>query len=138
MEERGRIEGTDKTHNFIVDPLDGTFNFLHGVPHFSISIALERDKELVAGVVYDVIKDELFWAEKGAGAFLNDRRLRMSARLASRDALVATGCTPRTRRDDARRKKYEGELSRVLIGSGDVRALRVCGARSRLCRCGPL
>lgn len=121
MEERGRVAGTDKTHTFIVDPLDGTFNFLHGVPHFSISIALERDKELVAGVVYDVVKDELFWAEKGAGAWMNDRRLRIAARLTPGEALVATGSTPKTRLDEARRRQYEGELSRVLVGCGDVR-----------------
>ncbi len=95
MEERGAVEGTDKTHRFIVDPLDGTMNFMHGVPHFSISIALERDSELVAGVVYDIIKNELFWAEKGAGAYLNDRRLRVSARKELAEALVVTGVTPK-------------------------------------------
>src|SRR5215470_15137744 len=63
MEERGAVEGTDKSHRWIVDPLDGTLNFLHGLPHFAISIGLERDGEIVAGVVYDPIKDELFWGE---------------------------------------------------------------------------
>jgi myo-inositol-1(or 4)-monophosphatase len=123
LEERGRVEGTDKTHNFIIDPLDGTFNFLHGVPHFAISIALERDKELIAGVVYDVIKDELFWAEKGAGAFLNDRRLRVSARLTPGEALVSTGITPAARHDDARRIQFEGEFSRVTVACGGVRRM---------------
>lgn len=91
MEERGAVEGSDKTHRWIVDPLDGTTNFLHGIPHFAISIALEREGVLVAGVIYNVVRDELFWAEKGAGAFLNDRRLRVAARKDLRDALFATG-----------------------------------------------
>jgi myo-inositol-1(or 4)-monophosphatase len=91
LEERGEVPGTDKTNRFLVDPLDGTANFLHGLPHFSISVALERERELIAGVVYDVVKDELFWAEKGAGAFLNDRRLRVSARTVLTDALIVTG-----------------------------------------------
>lgn len=91
MEERGEVEGTDKTNRWIVDPLDGTSNFLHGIPHFGVSIALEREGVLVAGVVYSPARDELFWAEKGAGAYLNDRRLRVSARSDMRDALIATG-----------------------------------------------
>ncbi|HRK63488.1 MAG TPA: inositol monophosphatase family protein, partial [Terricaulis sp.] len=91
MEERGEVEGTDKTNRWIVDPLDGTSNFLHGIPHFAISIGLEREGVLVAGVVYNPVRDELFWAEKGAGAYLNDRRLRVAARGDMRDALIATG-----------------------------------------------
>jgi len=91
MEERGIVEGTDKTNRWLVDPLDGTSNFLHGIPHFAISIALEREGVLVAGVVYNIVRDELFWAEKGAGAYLNDRRLRVAARGDMRDALIATG-----------------------------------------------
>src|SRR5215475_9051408 len=80
MEERGTVEGTDKTNRWIVDPLDGTLNFLHGIPHFAISIALEREGVLVAGVIYNPVRDELFWAEKGAGAYLNDKRLRVAGR----------------------------------------------------------
>src|SRR5215475_9039426 len=80
MEERGAIEGSDKTHRWIVDPLDGTLNFLHGIPHWAVSIGLEREGVLVAGVIYNVVRDELFWAEKGQGAYLNDRRLRVAAR----------------------------------------------------------
>ncbi len=91
MEERGTVEGTDKSHRWIVDPLDGTTNFLHGIPHFAVSVGLEREGVLVAGVIYNVVRDELFWAEKGAGAFLNDRRLRVTARGDMRDALIATG-----------------------------------------------
>src|SRR5436189_4023478 len=90
-EERGMVEGTDKTHTWIIDPLDGTTNFLHAIPHFAISIALQKGSEIVAGVIYDPIKDELFYAEKGGGAFLNERRLRVSARQHLSDALLATG-----------------------------------------------
>ena len=75
----------------MVDPLDGTSNFLHGLPHFAISVALERRGELIAGVVYDPIKDELFCAEKGAGAYLNDRRLRVSGRSDLGLCLIGTG-----------------------------------------------
>jgi myo-inositol-1(or 4)-monophosphatase len=92
MEERGEVEGHDRSHRWIVDPLDGTTNFLHGVPLFSISIGLEREGQLVAGVVYNPIADEMFTAEKGKGAFLNDRRrLRVAARKSLADALVTTG-----------------------------------------------
>ena len=91
LEESGVIPGSDPQHRWIVDPLDGTTNFLHGLPHFAISIALERDGEIIAGLVYDPIKDERFWAEKGGGAFLNDRRLRVSSRRNTEAALVATG-----------------------------------------------
>lgn len=91
LEEAGAIEGTDKSHRWIVDPLDGTLNFLHGIPHFSISIALERDGKLVAGLVFDVTRAEMFHAEAGRGAFLNERRLRVAARTEERNALFATG-----------------------------------------------
>jgi myo-inositol-1(or 4)-monophosphatase len=91
MEERGAVEGTDKTHRWIVDPLDGTLNFLHGLPHWAISVGLEREGVLTAGVVYNVSRDELFWAEKGSGAFLNDRRIRVAARTSLGDSVIATG-----------------------------------------------
>lgn len=91
MEERGVIEGADNSNRWIVDPLDGTTNFLHGLPQFAISIALERDRKPYAGVIYNPASDELFWAEKGEGAFLNDRRLRVSAREDLNSALFATG-----------------------------------------------
>lgn len=91
MEERGKVDGADETHRWIVDPLDGTTNFLHGLPIFAISIGLEREGQLVAGVIYNPISDELFTAEKGKGAFLNDRRLRVAARKSLADALVTTG-----------------------------------------------
>ena len=90
MEESGEEKG-DGRHRFIVDPLDGTTNFLHGVPHFAISIGLERDGEIIAGIVFEPIKDELFWADRGAGAYVNDHRLRVSARSRLSEALLGTG-----------------------------------------------
>ncbi|MEX1154178.1 inositol monophosphatase family protein, partial [Parvibaculum sp.] len=80
MEEGGVVEGADKSHRWIIDPLDGTTNFLHGIPMFSISIGLEREGQIVAGLVYNPISDEMFIAEKGQGAFLNDRRIRVAVR----------------------------------------------------------
>ena len=91
MEERGIVEGTDKAHRWIVDPLDGTTNFLHGMPHFAVSIALEREGELVAGVIYNPASDEMFHAEKGRGAWLADRRLRVADRKHFDEAVIATG-----------------------------------------------
>jgi len=90
-EERGFIEGTDKTHRWIVDPIDGTLNFMHGMPHFAISVGLEREGQLIAGIVYNPVRDELFWAEKGRGAWLNARRLRVSARRTLAEGVIATG-----------------------------------------------
>jgi len=91
MEERGVVAGEDAQHRWIVDPLDGTTNFLHGIPIFSISIALERQGQLVAGVVYNPAMDELYTAERGGGAFLNDRRLRVAGRTKLSDAVIGTG-----------------------------------------------
>lgn len=91
MEERGIVEGTDKSNRFIVDPLDGTLNFLHGQPHFAVSIGLEREGKLFAGVVYDVIKNEIFWAETGRGAWLDNRKLRVAARTRLNETVIATG-----------------------------------------------
>ncbi|MFT3996618.1 MAG: inositol monophosphatase family protein [Asticcacaulis sp.] len=90
-EEQGMREGTDKTHRWIVDPIDGTTNFMHGIPVFSCTVALERDGEIVAGVTYNPITNDLYWAEKGKGAYHNDRRLRVSARKQLEDCLMATG-----------------------------------------------
>jgi myo-inositol-1(or 4)-monophosphatase len=91
MEERGAVDGADDQHRWIVDPLDGTTNFLHGIPVFAISIALERQGQLVAGVVYNPVMDELYTAERGGGAFMNDRRLRVAARTRLSDAVIGCG-----------------------------------------------
>ncbi|WP_269931398.1 inositol monophosphatase family protein [Aminobacter sp. HY435] len=91
MEERGAVEGEDSQHRWIVDPLDGTTNFLHGIPVFSISIALERQGQIVAAVIYNPAMDELYTSERGGGAFLNDRRLRVSGRAKLSDAVIGCG-----------------------------------------------
>jgi myo-inositol-1(or 4)-monophosphatase len=96
LEEGGETAGDGK-HRWIIDPLDGTTNFLHGIPHFCISVALERDGNLAAGMIYDPIKDELFHAEQGTGAFVNDRRLRVSARPSLPDSVIGTGIPFRER-----------------------------------------
>jgi len=90
-EERGLIDGPDKSHRFIIDPIDGTTNFLHGIPHFAISIALEREGQLVSGLIFNPISDEMYVAEKGQGAYLNDKRLRVAARKELNKSLLATG-----------------------------------------------
>jgi myo-inositol-1(or 4)-monophosphatase len=90
-EEGGRHEGADKSHCWIVDPLDGTTNFLHGIPQFAVSIALEREGVIVAGVIYNPANEELFTAERGKGAFLNDQRLRVASRRRMSEAIVACG-----------------------------------------------
>ncbi|MFT3689743.1 inositol monophosphatase family protein [Paenirhodobacter sp.] len=90
-EETGGADGEDPTRRWIVDPLDGTTNFLHGLPHWAVSIALEHKGEIVAGVVFDAAKDELYWAEKGAGAFMNETRLRVSGRNRMIELIFATG-----------------------------------------------
>jgi myo-inositol-1(or 4)-monophosphatase len=92
MEENdGGENGSTAAERWIVDPLDGTTNFLHGMPHWAISIAAERDGEIVAGLIYNPIADDMFWAEKGLGAFLNSKRLRVSARKELADCLIGTG-----------------------------------------------
>ena len=91
LEEGGEIKGTDPQHRWIIDPLDGTTNFLHSIPLFAISVGLERDGEIVAGIVYNPVSDELFTAERGKGAYLNDRRLRVAARRSLEDCVVTLG-----------------------------------------------
>ncbi len=90
-EETGVIDGPDKSHRFIIDPIDGTTNFLHGIPHFAISVGLERDGQLVSGVVFNPVTDEMYVAEKGHGAYLNDKRLRVAARKKLNEVVLATG-----------------------------------------------
>ena len=111
LEETGAIEGKDPHHRWIVDPLDGTTNFLHGIPHFAISVALQKGKQIVAGMIYNPITDELYWAEKGDGAYLNKRRLRVSGRRHLDEALVATGIPYGNTGD---RKKFLSAAERVM------------------------
>lgn len=122
MEESGAVEGADGEHRFIIDPLDGTMNFLHGLPHWCISVGLEKGNEIVAGMIYDPVRDELFWAEKGAGAFCNKQRLRVSNRRSAEDCLVGTGLPGKGR---ARLGDDIATLDRV---SSQTAAVRMSGS----------
>lgn len=110
MEESGQIKGSDPDNVWIIDPLDGTHNFMHGVPHWSISIALEQKGAVVAGLVYDCAKDELFTAEKGGGAWLRNRRLRVSGRNVLESCMVNYG---QPNGDTARRDTFYREVRAV-------------------------
>jgi myo-inositol-1(or 4)-monophosphatase len=117
-EESGAIAGADKTHRFIIDPIDGTSNFLHGIPHFAISIALEREGQIVSSLVYNPATDEMFVAEKGHGAFLNSKRLRVAARKTLNAALVATGIPFQGHGDFAR---FDAELNAIMPKVAGIR-----------------
>jgi myo-inositol-1(or 4)-monophosphatase len=118
LEEAGEIEGTDKSHRWIIDPLDGTTNFMHGIPHFAISIALERDGKLTAGVVYNPVTDELFHAERGQGAFYQHGRLRVAGRSALSDAVLACGAPHGER---AGRPEFIAEMQTLLPKVAGIR-----------------
>ena len=118
LEEGGEVQGSDKTHRFIIDPLDGTLNFLHGIPHFSVSIGLERDGKLRAGVVFDPMRNECFWAEENQGAWLENKRLRVGARRKLSEAVVTTGI-PQLGKNGA--EKFIDELVRVRAEVSAVR-----------------
>lgn len=123
--EEGEPEvGRDPEQRWIIDPLDGTTNFLHGIPHFAVSIAVQKGRDIVAGLVYQPLTDEMFWAEKGQGAYLNDRRLRVAARHDLADAVIVTGI-PHVGRDSDASDSYMRELKAV---SGEVAGIRRLGA----------
>jgi myo-inositol-1(or 4)-monophosphatase len=115
-EEGGLQEGSDRTHCWIVDPLDGTLNFLHGIPHFAISIALEREGTIVAGVIYNPVADELFSAERGKGAFLNERRIRVTGRSRLADAVVACALPHPSRGDVTAARKEHNAVQESIAG----------------------
>tara|TARA_R110002110_G_scaffold60239_6_gene169827 strand:- start:1070 stop:1855 length:786 start_codon:yes stop_codon:yes gene_type:complete len=115
-EEGGEEEGQDPTRRWIVDPLDGTTNFLHGLPHWAVSIALEHKGQVVAGVVYDPTKDELFFAEKGAGAWMNETRIRVSGRHRMIESIFSTGLPFAGRGDLPDTLKDLGRLLPVCAG----------------------
>jgi myo-inositol-1(or 4)-monophosphatase len=118
VEEGDEIVGADTSNRWIIDPLDGTTNFLHGIPHFAISIALERDGDLVAGVIYEPVHDGLYWAEKGGGAHWNGRRRRVSARRRLDESLFATGIPFKGTRDHP---SFLRQLEAVMAVSAGVR-----------------
>lgn len=118
-EEGSNIPGEDKEHRWIIDPLDGTFNFLHGIPHWSITIALEKKGEIVAGLVHDPVKNEMFWAEKGIGAYMNAKRLRVSSRQSHEEALIITGAPAMGYGDHPR---FMAEIGPVVSSIGGMRS----------------
>jgi myo-inositol-1(or 4)-monophosphatase len=118
LEERGPVEGADRSHRFLIDPLDGTTNFLHGIPMFAISIALERDGELVAGLIYNPASNEMYTAERGKGAFLNDRRLRVAARTELADSVIVTGIPHRGK---SGQDVFLREMQAVMTSSAGIR-----------------
>ena len=124
LEEGGTVAGKDPSQRFIIDPLDGTTNFLHGIPQFAVSIALEKNGSLIAALVYNPVNDELFTAERGQGAFLNDRRIRVAARSNMNDCVIGTGVTHRGKGDD----ELFGRELRVV--QADVAGIRRMGAAS--------
>lgn len=121
LEEGGEVAG-DGRHRWIVDPLDGTTNFLHGLPFFAISIALARDGDLVAGVIYEPIRDEMFWTEKGVGAYVNERRLRVSGRRRLQDAVIGTGMPFIEHADHA---AYLASLAPIMAATSGIRRFGV-------------
>ncbi|WP_019645310.1 inositol monophosphatase family protein [Novispirillum itersonii] len=120
LEEGGVIEGTDTEHRWIIDPLDGTTNYLHGIPHFAISIGLERAGEIVAGVIFNPITNDLFTAEKGGGAFWNDRRMRVSGRRKIDESVVATGIPHKGRGEHP---AFLRQLQKVMASTAGVRRM---------------
>jgi myo-inositol-1(or 4)-monophosphatase len=122
-EESEPVEGKDPTRRWIVDPLDGTTNFLHGLPHWAISIALEQHGEITAGMVFDPLRNELFTAERGSGAYLNDRRIRVSRRGDMRLALI--GCGLPIQNWKGRELGFTRQMDRVADECGGLRRLGV-------------
>lgn len=115
-EEGGTREGTDKSNTWVVDPLDGTTNFLHGIPQFAISIALEREGVIVAGVIYNPANDELYIAERGKGAFLNDTRLRVAGRKQLNECVIACGLPHIGRGDHELSRREMTEMQNRVAG----------------------
>jgi myo-inositol-1(or 4)-monophosphatase len=122
-EEGGVLAGSDGEHTWIIDPIDGTLNFMHGIPQFCISIGLQKRDQLIAGVILNPVTDELFTAEKGNGAFLNNRRLRVSARTNMADALIGTGMLFNGRGDETDHQRLLGQLARVMKATAGLRRM---------------
>jgi len=121
MEESGAVEGSDKSHTWHIDPLDATTNFLHAIPHFAISIALEREGQIVAGVVYNPATDEMYVSEKGQGAFGGAHRLRVAARRELSQALI--GCGVPHLGKAAEHPRFKAELAAVMARVVNVRRM---------------
>src|SRR5437899_11685921 len=121
-EEGGAREGADKSHTWIVDPLDGTTNFLHGIPQFAISIGLRREDTIIAGVIYNPANDELYIAERGKGAFLNDQRLRVADRRKLDECVIACGLPHIGRGDHEQSRREIAALQDKVAGFRRFRA----------------
>ncbi|MDA9604512.1 inositol monophosphatase [Candidatus Pelagibacter sp.] len=117
-EEEGSETNKDKNNTWIIDPIDGTTNFLHGVPHFAISIALRTENEIVSGLIYDPIKDEMFYAEKENGSFFNNQRIRVSKKKELNSCLFATGGNFRNEIDLTLRKSGSAALDMAYVAAG--------------------
>ena len=114
-EEAGEINN-DESFKWIIDPIDGTANFLHGIPHFAISIGLEHNGEIISGIIYDPIKDEMFAAEKGNGAYVNNKRMRVSSRSKLENCIICTGGPKKDSKDrESTLEEYKKFSSRVFI-----------------------
>lgn len=123
LEESGAFAGKEDGGRWIVDPLDGTLNFMHAVPHFCISIAAEQNGELVAGVVFDPLRDETFWAERGQGAYVNHRRLRVTSRDKLADCLIGHGRAPGE--DETSTERFLAQMRKVMAHTRDIRRMGV-------------
>jgi myo-inositol-1(or 4)-monophosphatase len=121
MEEAGSVTGRDSEHRWIIDPIDGTTNFIHSIPFFAITVALERKGDLLAGVTYNPISDELYTAERGQGAFLNNRRLRVAARKTLSDSVMAWGIP--IIGDEDRHAQSQRELARIQPKVSGIRQI---------------
>ena len=119
-EEEAETKGSDPDHRFIIDPIDGTFNFMHALPLFALTVALERKGEIVAGVTYNPITDELFHSEKGTGAFLNNKRMRVSARRELSDSMLFCSLPNRGNKDHDLQRK---ELAVMQTKTAGIRCL---------------
>ena len=117
-EEDGSESNKDKKNTWIIDPIDGTTNFLHGVPHFAISIALRTDNEIISGIIYDPIKDEMFYAEKDNGAFFNNQRIRVSKKKDLNACLFATGGKFKYKIDLLTRNSGSAALDMAYVAAG--------------------
>jgi len=117
-EENGIVNNRDKNNTWIIDPIDGTINFLHGVPHFAISIALKSDDEIISGLIFDPIKNEMFYAEKNNGAFLNNQRIRVSKKNKLNDCLFVTNNKLKNDLELTYRKSGCAALDMAYVASG--------------------
>ena len=117
-EEKGIKKNKDTNNTWIIDPIDGTINFLHGIPHFAISIALKSDNEIISGLIYDPIKDEMFYAEKNNGAFLNNQRIRVSNKNNLNECLFALGGKIKNEPNFANRRSGSAALDLAYVAAG--------------------